>query len=78
MSNFGGRLRQPKQNKLLLGISFFCQHNSTGSGFLILKQIICIIRSPDIRTVSVIFYPNWSNVLSRPKYFGRHFLTLQM
>jgi hypothetical protein len=26
--------------KLILGISFFCQHNSTGGGFLILKQII--------------------------------------
>jgi hypothetical protein len=28
MSNFGGRLSQPKKSKLLLGISFFCQHNS--------------------------------------------------
>jgi hypothetical protein len=26
--------------KLILEISFFCQHNSTGGGFLILKQII--------------------------------------
>jgi hypothetical protein len=26
--------------KLILGISFFCQHNSTGGGFLVLKQII--------------------------------------
>jgi hypothetical protein len=43
MSNFGGRLNQPKKSKLLLGISFFCQHNSTGGGFLILKQIINII-----------------------------------
>jgi hypothetical protein len=25
--------------KLILGISFFCQHNSTGGGFVILKQI---------------------------------------
>jgi hypothetical protein len=40
MSNFGGRLSQPKKNKLFLGIIFFCQHNSTGGGFLILKQII--------------------------------------
>jgi hypothetical protein len=40
MSNFGGRLSQPKKIKLFLGISFFCQHNSTGGGFLILKQII--------------------------------------
>jgi hypothetical protein len=40
MSNFGGRLSQPKQSKLLLGISFFCQHNSTGGGFLIFKQIL--------------------------------------
>jgi hypothetical protein len=40
MSNFGGRLSQPKKSKPLLGISFFCQHNSTGGGFLILKQII--------------------------------------
>jgi hypothetical protein len=39
MSNFGGRLSQPKKSKPLLGISFFCQHNSTGAGFLILKQI---------------------------------------
>jgi hypothetical protein len=28
MSNLGGRLSQPKKSKLLLGISFFCQHNS--------------------------------------------------
>jgi hypothetical protein len=40
MSNFGGRWSQPKKIKLFLGISFFCQHNSTGGGFLILKQII--------------------------------------
>jgi hypothetical protein len=40
MSNFGGRLSQPKKIKHFLGISFFCQHNSTGGGFLILKQII--------------------------------------
>jgi hypothetical protein len=40
MSNFGGRLSQPKKIQLFLGISFFCQHNSTGGGFLILKQII--------------------------------------
>jgi hypothetical protein len=40
MSNFGGRLGQPKKMKLILWISFFCQHNSTGGGFLILKQII--------------------------------------
>jgi hypothetical protein len=39
MSNFGGRLGQPKKMNLILGISFFCQHNSTGGGFLILKQI---------------------------------------
>jgi hypothetical protein len=37
MSNFGGRLSQPKKIKLFLGI-FFCQHNSTGGGFLILKH----------------------------------------
>jgi hypothetical protein len=37
VSNFGGRLSQPKKIKLFL---FFCQHNSTGDGFLILKQII--------------------------------------
>jgi hypothetical protein len=42
MSNFGGRWSQPKKIKLFLGISFFCQHNSTGGGFLILKQIIFI------------------------------------
>jgi hypothetical protein len=41
MSNFGRSLSQPKKkNNLFLGISFFCQHNSTGGGFLILKQII--------------------------------------
>jgi hypothetical protein len=39
MSNFGGRLGQPKKKKLILGISFFL-HNSTGGEFLILKQII--------------------------------------
>jgi D-alanyl-lipoteichoic acid acyltransferase DltB (MBOAT superfamily) len=38
MSNFGGRLSQPKKIKLFLGISFFLL-NSTGGGFLILKQI---------------------------------------
>jgi hypothetical protein len=27
MSNFGGRLDQPKKMKLILGISFFCQYN---------------------------------------------------
>jgi hypothetical protein len=37
MSNFGGRLSQPKKIKLFLGISFFLP---TGGGFLILKQII--------------------------------------
>jgi hypothetical protein len=40
MSNYGGRDGQPKKMKLILEISFFCQHNSTASGFLILKQII--------------------------------------
>jgi hypothetical protein len=35
----------PKKNKLFLGISFFCQHNSTGGGFLILKQIIVHLAS---------------------------------
>jgi hypothetical protein len=40
MSNYGGREGQPKKMKLILGISFFCQHNSTGGGFLILKHII--------------------------------------
>jgi hypothetical protein len=40
MSNFGGRLSQPKKIKLFLGISFFCQHKSTGGAFFILKQII--------------------------------------
>jgi hypothetical protein len=39
MSNFGGRFSQPKKSKPLLRISFFCQHNSTGGEFLILKQI---------------------------------------
>jgi hypothetical protein len=39
MSNFGGRLSQPKKIKLFLGIS----HNSTGGGFLILKQIITVL-----------------------------------
>jgi hypothetical protein len=33
MSNFGGRLGQPKKTKLILGISFFWKHNSTGGGF---------------------------------------------
>jgi hypothetical protein len=32
MSNFGGRLSQPKKTKLFLGTSFFCQHNLTGGG----------------------------------------------
>jgi hypothetical protein len=41
MSIFGGSLGQPKKMILILGI-FFCQHNSTDSGFLILKQIKCI------------------------------------
>jgi hypothetical protein len=45
MSNFGGRLGQPKKMKLILGISFFCQHNSTGGGFLVLKQIIGKVHS---------------------------------
>jgi hypothetical protein len=40
MSNFGGRLGQPKKMNLILGVLFFCQHNSTGGGFFILKQII--------------------------------------
>jgi hypothetical protein len=40
MSNFGGRWGQPKKMKLILGISFFRQYNSTSGGFLILKQII--------------------------------------
>jgi hypothetical protein len=40
MSNFGGRLGQPKKMKLILGISLFLP---TGGGFLILKQIICTI-----------------------------------
>jgi hypothetical protein len=41
MLNFGGSLGQPKKTKLILGISFFfCQHNSTGGGFFILKRII--------------------------------------
>jgi hypothetical protein len=44
MSNFGGRLGQPKKMNLILGhFFFFCQHNSTGGGFLILKQIISIL-----------------------------------
>jgi hypothetical protein len=44
MSNFGERLSQTKKIKLFLGISFFfCQHNSTGGGFLILKKIIVCI-----------------------------------
>jgi hypothetical protein len=29
---------------LILGFLFFCQHNSTGGGFLVLKQIIHILR----------------------------------
>jgi hypothetical protein len=41
-SNFGGRLGQPKKMNLILAIFFFCQHNSTGGGFLILKQIILL------------------------------------
>jgi hypothetical protein len=45
MSNYGGREGQPKKMKLILGISFFCQHNSTGGGFLILKQIIVYLTS---------------------------------
>jgi hypothetical protein len=40
MSNFGGRLSQPKKLNIFWGFLFFCQHNSTGGGFLILKQII--------------------------------------
>jgi hypothetical protein len=41
MSNFGGRLDQPKKNETYSKDFFFlCQHNSTGGGFLILKQII--------------------------------------
>jgi hypothetical protein len=40
MSNYGGREGQPKKMKLILGISFFCQHNSTGGGFLIFRQIV--------------------------------------
>jgi hypothetical protein len=43
MSNFGGRWGQPKKMKLILGISFFRQYNSTGGGFLILKQIISCV-----------------------------------
>jgi hypothetical protein len=35
MSNFGGRLGQPKKIKLILRISFFlCQHNSTGGWWI--------------------------------------------
>jgi hypothetical protein len=48
MSNFSGRLSQPKKNKLFLGFLFFCQHNSTGGGFLILKQIILTFIELDI------------------------------
>jgi hypothetical protein len=50
MSNFGGRLSQPKKRKLLLGISFFCQHNATGGGFLILKQIIPQVKKCNFNT----------------------------
>jgi hypothetical protein len=40
MPNFGGGWANPNKMKLILGISFFYQHNSTGGGFLISKQII--------------------------------------
>jgi hypothetical protein len=39
MSNFGGILGQPKWMEAYSRDFFFCQHNSTGGGFLILKQI---------------------------------------
>jgi hypothetical protein len=39
-------LGQPQKNEnLFKGFLFFCQHNSTGGGFLILKQIISIIEN---------------------------------
>jgi hypothetical protein len=41
MLNFGERLGQPSKMKLIhFSFLFFCQDNSTGGGFLILKQII--------------------------------------
>jgi hypothetical protein len=40
MSNFDGRLGQPKKIETYSRDFFFWQHNSTGDGFLILKQII--------------------------------------
>jgi hypothetical protein len=61
MSNFGGRLSQPKQSKLLLGISFFCQHNSTGGGFLILKQIIVFVSN--LPTKLEIYYLQYNYIL---------------
>jgi hypothetical protein len=57
MSNFGGRFSQPKKSKPLLGISFFCQHNSTGGGFLILKQIlVTTLRILQVGTTETIVY----------------------
>jgi hypothetical protein len=47
MSNFGGRLGQPKKMKLIVGISFFSANiiqQVVDSGFLILKQIILSFR----------------------------------
>jgi ABC-type uncharacterized transport system fused permease/ATPase subunit len=36
----------PKKNEnLFKGFLFFCQHNSTGGGFFILKQIISMIEN---------------------------------
>jgi hypothetical protein len=40
MSNFGGRLSQPKKIKLFLGISFFLPTYFNRWWILILKQII--------------------------------------
>jgi hypothetical protein len=37
--------------KLILGISFFCQHNSPGGGFFILKQIISLMEPCCSRTL---------------------------
>jgi hypothetical protein len=59
MSNFGESLSQPKEIKLFLGISFFCQHNSTGGGFLILKQIIHCFFFFTITTNNTIAKSTW-------------------
>jgi hypothetical protein len=45
MSNFGERLDQPSKMKpILFSLLFFCQQNSTGGGFLILKNRLYLQR----------------------------------